>query len=178
MARSKYKWSDDKDPEGGTVSKAPLVPGYHYLRVSKVLRRGSVSGGDGFKDRNGPTMMVIFEDDVGREGTSFFGCYEKLGWKTQRLASCAGVDLSEWEASGYEPEHFADESFANARLVGLATWARVYENEYKGRTRIEIEPVKSEDLPPDVDTTKAVNAPTQQAQQREPQPIKEEEIPF
>ena len=170
-----YDWKQGDDNKGGAGANngMPLVPGFHYLRVTKVIRRKS--DGTEMTNKNGASMMVIFEDEQGREGFSFFGCYEKMAWKLTRLASCAGVNLDEWNSSGYEPKHFENEEFANARLVGLQAWCRVYEKEFNGVMRLQIEEVRSEDLPADVDQAKSLNPATKVDT---PAPPADEDIPF
>lgn len=151
------------DWKGNSERVSERVPaGTHRLRVDRIV---FASKAGAFRSKSGdPQIMIVFTDADGAEVGTMFTLSDKAGWTLARLLSRAGVDMKTIERDGLEPKHFANKAVAEARLVGLETWATVeYEAADNGKSYARVTPITAEEA-----GTPDERAAAQKAQPKKP----------
>ncbi|MFH1418781.1 MAG: hypothetical protein ABII12_10925 [Planctomycetota bacterium] len=66
-----------------------------------------------------PQIMLVFQDREAREITQMITLSETAAWVLARILGCCDppANLARMESDGVEPEHFADEGFADRILL-------------------------------------------------------------
>jgi len=114
-----YDWTK---PDEGNAERLP-VDIENEVTVTG-LRFGNKNGP--YRSTAGdPRIMLILADDEGRECATMVTLSEKAAWVLKSILSSAGVNLQKMVEHGVEPEHFANEEFAKANLIGRRLKIRV-----------------------------------------------------
>ena len=127
-----YNWQEQAD--GGTAAGDKIPIGIHFVTGKKTVH------GEGPK---GPWVMLVVEDDDGREGTVVFTLSDKASWTMARWISRCGEDLKAMEAEGTEPKHFVNPDIAAQYLVGASCWVRVEAGQ--NPKYLKLTPIKEEE---------------------------------
>lgn len=122
---SEFNWLEAS--QGGAATSAPIEEGFHFLRAVKVVR--TKKDGEPFTTRDGaPQVMVVMENQSGREHVEYFTCNDAAGWKLAQFLRCAGANLDAMQKDGITPERFADKVFAEKQLIDRECWGQAYQN--------------------------------------------------
>jgi len=134
-----YAWSEQATNEA--PPRAERIPAGSGIRtrISKVVYG---KGEQAFVSRGGdPQIMLIFQDEEGREAAGMYTLSIKAGWTIARLLSCFDppANLKRMEEDGVEPKDFAYPDFGDANLLDRVV---VIDLEYDNNGYAIITPVK------------------------------------
>jgi len=115
--------------------KRQLPEGIHLVKIARVV----TERGDGSRistSKGDPCLMVVYEDQDGREGVELHTLSEKGDWTLRRLLKRFDVDTKALTKRGIKPADWLDPVFANGTLVGKTGYIRVAKGS-NGRLRAE-----------------------------------------
>jgi hypothetical protein len=103
-----------------------LCDGRHKVKVARIVF--GKKNGEKFKSHSGdPQIMVIYEDDEGREASDMFTLSDKAMWRLAMVLARAEVpaDLERMDKAGVKPAHFANPEFAERNLKGRVLYVEI-----------------------------------------------------
>lgn len=135
-----YDWGKASEGQNDT-EKVPA--GQHKLKIIKIVF-GSKKNGAFVSANNDPQIMLIFADDQAREVPLMVTLSEKAGFKLAGILKASGANVDAMTKDGITPDRFADETFANANLVGRVLTAEV---SYDAKGYADIRPLRARPAP-------------------------------
>ena len=130
-----YDW--EKNGESDRADK--LSAGEHTLTIIKVITEKNDIP---YQSKAGdPQILLVYQDDDGRELPDWFTLNPASRWKLLRLMSRCGCDLERAEKEVGNIKNFADPDTVEPWLLDKAFLGRVYEE--NGYTNVE--PLKREE---------------------------------
>ncbi len=155
-----YDWEKAATSKGSSAPKIPPGAGIS-LEITRVVF--GYGNGEKFASNAGdPQIMIIFADSVKREAAVMVTLSEKAGFKLAQILMAAGANIKKMSEKGIAPDKFADETFANANLVG---------RKLKGDISYDDTGKHADIVPLRADPTTATSAPKEEQKQ-------EDDIPF
>lgn len=139
-----YNWALEEEGQAQT-ERMPL--GVHNVMIVKIIRG---KGGQTFTSASGdPKIMLVYEDSQGRQAATMYTLSEKAVWALKIVLSRSGTNLDELTEQGIELHHFADQSFAESKLLGKKLVVDItYKKGNDGKDYPNIVPIKQEDEHP------------------------------
>jgi hypothetical protein len=135
-----YDWNKAAD-ENAQSERVPA--GRHRLKVGKIIF-GKKDGTKFSSQAGDPQILLVFSDNQDRETSQMFTLSDAAGWTMARLLKAAGANVERMTKDGVTPQRFADETFANAQLLGRDFEADVvYEKGKDGKDYARVTPLRS-----------------------------------
>lgn len=133
----------DWNKAASEAGKAPdLEPGYHRVKVAKVMR--FKRDGTEMKSQDGdPQVFCVVESASGAQGRISFTLNQQGGGHLAKFLLSAGADLERMTREGVEPGKFQDEEFAKKQLEGRELWV---EAQRRGQY-LNLYPVTEDEVP-------------------------------
>ncbi len=154
-----YAWQEKSEQEGAVYAEK-LPNGKHRVTLSRLIFGNR--NGQFVSRSNDPQVMLIFSDEQAREVGQMVTLSDKAGWVLARLMGCFDppANLARMEADGIEPNHFANEEFAEKQLLDRQLDIEVAWEQQDGKEFATVTPLKpsgTTTAPPSTDAPPRTN---------------------